>query len=58
MLSVQEQKLYALFLKQDILTVDEIAAQGLKVDDVLSSLTLLEVYGFVRMLPGGRYEKL
>ena len=58
MLSVQEQKLYALFLKRDILTVDEIAAQGLKVDDVLSSLTLLEVYGFVRMLPGGRYERL
>ena len=41
----------------EILTVDEIAAKGMKTDDVLSSLTLLEVYGYIRSLPGGRYEK-
>ena len=38
--------------------VDEIAAKGIKTDDVLSSLTLLELFGFIQSLPGGRYERL
>lgn len=58
LLSPEERKLYAFFEKQPVQTVDELVARGLKTDDVLSSLTLLEVYGFVRILPGGRYEKL
>lgn len=57
-LSATEQKLYSFFTQQSVYTVDELVAKGLKIDDLLSSLTLLEVYGFVRMLPGGRYERV
>ncbi len=57
-LSPEEQTVYAFFEKHPILTIDEIASHGLKVDDVLSSLTILEVYGFLKPLPGGRYEKI
>ena len=47
------------FLKtQDEYLQDEIAAKGIKTDDVLSSLTLLELFGFIQSLPGGRYERL
>ncbi len=56
-LSVHEKAIYSLFEKSDILTVDEIASKGIKIEDVLSSLTMLEIYGFVKSLPGGRYEK-
>ena len=37
---------------------DEIAEKGIKIDDALSSLTLLEVYGLIEMLPGGNYRRL
>lgn len=57
MLSPEEMKIYSLFTAQDMWTVDEIVAKGVKIDDALSSLTLLEVYGLVRSLPGGRYER-
>ncbi len=56
-LSTEEKRLLSFFDHAEILTVDEIAAKGMKTDDVLSSLTLLEVYGYIRSLPGGRYEK-
>ena len=56
-LSVSERAIYSLFEQSEILTVDEIASKGIKVDDVLSSLTMLEIYGFVTLLPGGRYQK-
>ncbi len=56
-LSVHEKAIYSFFEKSDILTVDEIASKGIKIEDVLSSLTMLEIYGFVKSLPGGRYEK-
>lgn len=57
-LSAEEQHILSFFEKYPILTVDEIAAKGIKTDDVLSSLTLLELFGYIRSLPGGRYEKL
>ncbi len=57
MLSPEEMKIYSLFTAQDMWTVDEIVAKGVKIDDALSSLTLLEVYGLIHSLPGGRYER-
>lgn len=56
-LSPDEMKIYSLFTSRSTWTVDEIAAQGIKIDDALSSLTLLEVYGLIHSLPGGRYER-
>lgn len=56
-LSVCEREVFAMFEKNDVLTASEIASLGMKIDDVLSSLTMLEIYGFVTMLPGGRYQK-
>ena len=56
-LSAEEKRLLSFFDNAEVLTVDEIAAKGMKTDDILSSLTLLEVFGYVRSLPGGRYEK-
>lgn len=56
-LSPSELILYKLFEKHDTLTIDEIAASGIGIDDVLSSLTLLEIYGFVVSLPGGRFQR-
>ena len=58
MLSAEEQHILSFFEKFPVLTVDEIAAKGIKTDDVLSSLTLLELFGFIQSLPGGRYERL
>ncbi len=56
-LSASEKLILSFFDHKDAMTLDEIVAKGVKVDDALSSLTLLEVYGFLRALPGGRYEK-
>ncbi len=55
-LSVPEQAIMELFEKNETLSADEIASHGFKVDDVLSSLTMLEIYGYLKALPGGRYE--
>ena len=39
-------------------TTDKIAAAGIPADQVMSSLTILELYGAVEALPGGLYKKL
>lgn len=39
-------------------TTDKIAAEGISADKVMSSLTILELYGAVEALPGGLYKKL
>ena len=57
-LSKQEIEIYSYFENNDFLTVDQIVSKGFKTDDVLSSLTMLEVYGFIEPLPGGRYQKI
>jgi len=38
-------------------TVDEIAKSGRNASDILALLTVLEIRGLVRSLPGGRYER-
>ena len=55
-LSAPEQAIMELFEKNETMSADEIASHGFKVDDVLSSLTMLEIYGYLKALPGGRYE--
>lgn len=39
-------------------TVDELSVPTLSVGDVCAVLTMLEIYGLVRSLPGGRYRRL
>ncbi len=56
-LSAQEKVIYDMFEEKDVLSADEIASRGIKIDDALSSLTLLEVYGLIEMLPGGNYRR-
>lgn len=55
-LSAPEQVIMELFENNETLSADEIASKGFKVDDVLSSLTMLEIYGYISALPGGRYK--
>ena len=55
-LSETELKIYNIIKDGKSLTADEIADKGIKIDDVLSALTLLEIYGHVCAKPGGKYE--
>ncbi len=56
LLSVTEKQIADLFAQLKELSADDIAAKGFKIDDVLSSITLLEVYGYIHGVPGGRYR--
>ena len=56
-LSPLERQVYALFEKSESLSPDEIASQGFKIDDILTAVTLLEIYGLIHPLPGGRFKK-
>ena len=38
-------------------TPDDLAAGGIAINTVMASLTILEIKGLVRSLPGGRYER-
>ena len=55
-LSVEERKVYDTILNAGTATADEISACGIKIEQVLSILTLLEIYGHIQSLPGGRYK--
>ena len=55
-LSRMEKEIYDILCKNETMTPDEIADSGVKIDDILSALTLLEIYGFVKALPGGKYS--
>ena len=57
-LSAEEKRVYALFEKHRSLSADDIVESGVSPGDALASLTLLEVYGFIESLPGGRYRIL
>lgn len=56
LLSKAELEIYEVLSKHEPLSPDEIAGQGIKIDDILSALTLLEIYGLVKALPGGKYS--
>ena len=55
-LSSTERKIYDIIFSHGSMTPDEIAGMGVKIDDILSALTLLEIYGLIKALPGGKYE--
>lgn len=55
-LSATERKIYDTIYSYGSLTPDEIAEKGIKIDDVLSALTLLEIYGLIIAQPGGKYS--
>ena len=56
LLTENEKKIYSVICSEESLTPDEIASRGFKIDDVLSTLTLLEIYGLVTAVPGGKYQ--
>ena len=56
LLSPTERQIYDLLFGNGEKTPDEIAAFGIKIDDILSALTLLEIYGLVKAIPGGKYR--
>ena len=56
LLTETEKKIYHVLCCPQGLTPDEIADKGFKIDDVLSTLTLLEIYGLISALPGGKYK--
>ena len=55
-LSVNEAQVVSIMEKSEFVTADDIARHGIKIDDALSSLTMLEIYGYAESLPGGRYR--
>jgi len=55
-LSVAEKQIYTFLSENGSLSSDELAQMGLKIDDILSALTLLEIYGLIKAVPGGKYE--
>ncbi len=55
-LSVTERQVFELLSSRGALTADEISKCGIKIEQVLSVLTLLEIYGLVTALPGGRFK--
>lgn len=56
LLSKAELCIYNAIKDSGPLTPDEISEKGIKIDDILSALTLLEIYGLVKANPGGKYS--
>ena len=44
------------FINMNIFTIDELSGCGLGFDVILASLTELEILGFIKAIPGGRYS--
>ncbi len=44
------------YIDTDLFTVDDLLNCGLSFEDVLSAVTQLELYGYVKAVPGGRYS--
>lgn len=56
MLSPPELQVYETIKKLGSPTADDIASSGMKIEQVLSALTLLEIYECIVAVPGGRYR--
>ena len=55
-LAKSEQMIYKCLLEsKEPVTPNQLVDMGFKIEEVLSSLTLLEIYTLVKALPGGRY---
>lgn len=55
-LSANEAKVIAIMEQYQSVTPDDLVRHGIKIDDALSSLTMLEIYGYAEALPGGHYK--
>ena len=56
LLSPEERAIYDILFTNGSMTPDEISCHGIKIEDILAAITLLEIYGVVTALPGGKYE--
>ncbi|MBE6608415.1 MAG: DNA-protecting protein DprA [Ruminococcaceae bacterium] len=56
-LNETEKKIYDLFPEDRNISADEIARTGIPVGIVLQNLTMLEIKGFIKTLPGGVFTK-
>ena len=56
-LNETELKIYTLFPEDSGISADEIARTGIPVGIVLQNLTMLEIKGFIKTLPGGMFTK-
>lgn len=57
-LNENEQQIYDLFPDGAPVTADSIARKGFPVSQVLTIMTMLEIKGIIKVLPGGQYKKL
>ena len=55
-LNPRQKELFAL-LPDTPFAVDAMTEQGVPVSEAVSTLTVLEIYGLVRSIPGGMFEK-
>jgi DNA processing protein len=53
-----EEKAVLNVLPQGDFTVDEISSSIAPIGELCATLTMLEIYGYVRSLPGGRYRRI
>lgn len=44
------------YIDKDVFTVDDILLCGLSFEEVLTAVTELELYGYIKAIPGGRYS--
>lgn len=49
---------YTRLTEGEVRTADQLTCDGVSIQDVLTALTLLELRGVVRALPGGLYERI
>ena len=54
-LSTIERKIYDTLCEGTALSPDEIASRGIRIEEILATLTLLEIYGLITAMPGGKY---
>lgn len=56
-LTPRQKEIYTL-IPDGAFSVDALAAQGLPVSEAVSTLTVFEIYGLIRSIPGGMFEKI
>ncbi|MEE0929324.1 MAG: DNA-processing protein DprA [Acutalibacteraceae bacterium] len=44
------------YIDNDLFTIDDLLGCGLSFEEVMSAVTQLELYGYVKAIPGGRYS--
>ncbi len=44
------------YLDRDVFTADDVVECGLSFEEILSGITQLELYGYIKALPGGRFS--